>query len=578
MFDTYHATHVLGHQQHSLASLLARFTNFEPDKRYQLADWRIRPVPKEMLHYARSDTHFLLDIYDHLRLALHALPTAPPPPADGEAPALTRTPETLLLEVFNRSISVSASVFSVAPYDFETGHAPEGGWLAVLGKYHQLKAYATARAVPTMPIRTGWGPGEPGLEVLRRLHLWREAAAIEEDESVRHILNASGLWALAEKRPTEGAQVMQAIGGAKGGVGEVMRRRKEEVAALIREIVKADEMEVEEPGSVLVLNRGLPAEEPAVRPVSGSIWGAAPVASTSAGASLAAGASSLFGAAAKAIVAPVASALVAARSSLFGAPNKGKQAETRAEAVARVHASLVLGGGLANVSRSRRCFDWVYTRLLTALTCLLAQSLTAHAIPVPVALVVVAEEEAPAGDVPEPLVGDAALTGDHSYVPLSGRIPKPSTSTLRAASKTPATPAPSDKDVLIVSAMADKPKKRRRPKAEDEAAAAAAGEGDDADDSSSPAKKAKEADKKGADGKGGKKKKGALERLAPHDYSTSPSILDGEGAGLTKAERKGRKDTGRAAKGFELDTSDFRREPRVNNAPKKANVSHSFAK
>ena len=214
------------------------------------------------------------------------------------------------------------------------------------------------------------------------------------------------------------------------------------------------------------------------------------------------------------------------------------------------------------------------------LTCfallVVSQSLTAQAIPAPVPTAV--KEEEPVAVALEPLAGDAALTGDHSYVPLSGRIPKPSTSTLTAASKTPAAPAPSDKDILVVSAMADKPKKRRRLKAEDEAAAAAAAAGgEDEDDSSSPAKKVKE-DKAGKKGGKDKKKKGAMERLAPHDYSTSPSILDGEGSGLTKAERKGRKETGRAAKGFELDTSGFRREPRVNNAPKKANVSHSFAR
>ena len=69
LFDTYHATNVLGQSthasspstmltrftaspgfaQHSLASLLAMYTDFEPDKRYQLADWRIR--------YAKSPGH-----------------------------------------------------------------------------------------------------------------------------------------------------------------------------------------------------------------------------------------------------------------------------------------------------------------------------------------------------------------------------------------------------------------------------------------------------------------------------------------------------------------------------------------
>ena len=40
------------------------------DKKYQLADWRIRPLEAEMLKYAREDTHFLLYIYDCMRLEL----------------------------------------------------------------------------------------------------------------------------------------------------------------------------------------------------------------------------------------------------------------------------------------------------------------------------------------------------------------------------------------------------------------------------------------------------------------------------------------------------------------------------
>ena len=42
MFDTYHAARALGFPQASLASLLSRFVGFDADKRYQLADWRIR--------------------------------------------------------------------------------------------------------------------------------------------------------------------------------------------------------------------------------------------------------------------------------------------------------------------------------------------------------------------------------------------------------------------------------------------------------------------------------------------------------------------------------------------------------
>lgn len=40
--------------------------------RYQLADWRVRPLPPDMLHYARCDTHFLLAVSDLLKKELLA--------------------------------------------------------------------------------------------------------------------------------------------------------------------------------------------------------------------------------------------------------------------------------------------------------------------------------------------------------------------------------------------------------------------------------------------------------------------------------------------------------------------------
>jgi exosome complex exonuclease RRP6 len=50
----------------------------QANKKYQMADWRVRPLPPEMLHYAREDTHYLLYIFDKLRVrfacAMMALP------------------------------------------------------------------------------------------------------------------------------------------------------------------------------------------------------------------------------------------------------------------------------------------------------------------------------------------------------------------------------------------------------------------------------------------------------------------------------------------------------------------------
>ena len=42
----------------------------QADKRLQLADWRVRPLTADMLHYARADTHFLLYIADCLRVCV----------------------------------------------------------------------------------------------------------------------------------------------------------------------------------------------------------------------------------------------------------------------------------------------------------------------------------------------------------------------------------------------------------------------------------------------------------------------------------------------------------------------------
>lgn len=44
LFDTYHASRALGYPRNSLASLLTRFVNFNAEKQYQMADWRIRFV------------------------------------------------------------------------------------------------------------------------------------------------------------------------------------------------------------------------------------------------------------------------------------------------------------------------------------------------------------------------------------------------------------------------------------------------------------------------------------------------------------------------------------------------------
>jgi exosome complex exonuclease RRP6 len=67
LFDTHQAAIELSLPSRSLASLLQRYAHVTVDKAHQLSDWRQRPLPAEMLQYAQSDTHYLIDIYDAMR-------------------------------------------------------------------------------------------------------------------------------------------------------------------------------------------------------------------------------------------------------------------------------------------------------------------------------------------------------------------------------------------------------------------------------------------------------------------------------------------------------------------------------
>lgn len=67
LFDTHQAAKRLGFARLSLAYLMKHYCNIDADKTFQLADWRMRPLPEELINYARQDTHFLLFIYDNMR-------------------------------------------------------------------------------------------------------------------------------------------------------------------------------------------------------------------------------------------------------------------------------------------------------------------------------------------------------------------------------------------------------------------------------------------------------------------------------------------------------------------------------
>ena len=118
-----------------------------------MADWRVRPLPAEMLVYARSDTHFLLNIYDHLRNALLEHPQNDP------------NLHKAMREALDLSAETSLKLYECEGYDEVIGRH-RMGW------FHPLRKFVPANQQDQ----------EVGL-VFRRLHAWRDRIARQLDES-----------------------------------------------------------------------------------------------------------------------------------------------------------------------------------------------------------------------------------------------------------------------------------------------------------------------------------------------------------------------------------------------------------
>lgn len=95
MFDTHQAAKRLNLAHLSLAYVVKHYCNVDMDKQFQLADWRIRPLPAELMRYARRDTHYLLYVWDKMKMDLLRL-------ANGRT--------NLLASVFQSSTNICAKV------------------------------------------------------------------------------------------------------------------------------------------------------------------------------------------------------------------------------------------------------------------------------------------------------------------------------------------------------------------------------------------------------------------------------------------------------------------------------------
>ncbi|KAH6891277.1 ribonuclease H-like domain-containing protein [Thelonectria olida] len=171
LFDTFFGCDLL-YSGRSLAFLLSKFVNFDADKQYQLADWRIRPLPEEMMYYARSDTHYLLYIYDNVR-------------NDLIEKSDSKSEETNLIErALQKSRELSLSRHEHPGYDEETGEGSRG-WYGYVFKNSHL-AFDSEQ-----------------FTVFKTLWKWRDEIARKEDENPNFVLSVASVADIARINPPD---------------------------------------------------------------------------------------------------------------------------------------------------------------------------------------------------------------------------------------------------------------------------------------------------------------------------------------------------------------------------------------
>ena len=162
MFDTHQAAKQLNLPYLSLAYLLKQYCCIDPNKHFQLADWRIRPLPEELQKYAREDTHYLLYIKDILRNALIDL-------ANGQM--------NILKSVYDRSTDICRKTY--------------------------IKPIWTEESCMSIYRKSQKMFNNKQLYALIELHKWRDTTAREEDDSTAYVLPNHMLMNIAETLPRE---------------------------------------------------------------------------------------------------------------------------------------------------------------------------------------------------------------------------------------------------------------------------------------------------------------------------------------------------------------------------------------
>mmetsp|Transcript_13437 Transcript_13437/g.16923 ORF Transcript_13437/g.16923 Transcript_13437/m.16923 type:complete len:801 (-) Transcript_13437:80-2482(-) len=201
LFDSGQAARLLEYPRLSLAYLLEKFCNITTDKKkFQLADWRIRPLPEDMLEYARSDTHYLLYIYDRMHNEL------------------LQKGQNILLASLNNSRAICKAAYHKELF--------------------QQSLESVQRKCPAFNATQ--------TSVLKALFDWRDFFAREEDESVRYILPNHMMIRIAELLPQDPIELFSCCNPQpppfiKANATDLIKVIKDAIANKNNPLVKAKE-------------------------------------------------------------------------------------------------------------------------------------------------------------------------------------------------------------------------------------------------------------------------------------------------------------------------------------------------
>jgi len=209
LFDTFHASKAMGLPRHSLAYLLEKFAHFKTSKKYQLSDWRTRPLSKGKTAYARADTHFLLNIFDQVKNKLIESSKLAGVLKDSREVAKRRFEYSKF-----RPTHFSNTVYSVTSDQYP--------WKNIMFKYNI--------------------PKDKEL-LVKELYNWRDLIARRDDESPRYVMPNQIIASLVAYTPTDAVGVVS----VNNMVTDYVRSNSKILANMIKDCL----VKMKEQGSIL---------------------------------------------------------------------------------------------------------------------------------------------------------------------------------------------------------------------------------------------------------------------------------------------------------------------------------------